>query len=319
MRGPLHGPSSCSDSWKAWHATQSAEARGRGSRAEETHMKGMQILGGSLVTATVLVALGCSDRDSGRMPTDPALEASATEASFDRGRGHGDDGSGSRFRLFGNARMTRDPENGSNVVLEVTTTPSFEGAGAARDLHRVKIWQLDHQLNFHRAFVAPHTCGGGSPRIALLIDANGDGKFRQAPNGPDFAAAGHVRPPFAGCETSTPTGRRDGPSPSTLLWRFEDLTDEQIRWEVLPSNAIPGVTIGPIGGAGAVNWDALEAAISNALPNHRVVRGIFVEDFTPTPGTAYYDLITIFDLTLGTRGQATPERGKNDKDSDSEN
>jgi hypothetical protein len=283
-------------------------------------MKGTQAIGTvSVLTATVLVALGCNDRDSGRTPTDPALETRNAQPSFDRDGGRGDDGSGSRFRLFGNARMTRDPENGSNVVLEVTTTPSFEGAGAVRDLHRVQLWQLDHQLNFHRAFVAPKTCGGGSPRISLLIDANGDGKFQQAPNGPDFAASGHVRPPFAGCETSAPTGQRKGPSPSTLVWRFEDLTDEQIRWEVLPSTAIPGVQIGPIGGAGAVNWDGLEAAISMAFPNHRVLRGIFVEDFTPTPGTAYYDLITIFDLTLGTRGQTTPERGKDDKDSDSEN
>jgi hypothetical protein len=94
-----------------------------------------------------------------------------------------------------------------------------------------------------------------------------------------------------------------------LLWRFEDLTDELIRWEVLPSNAVTP-PIGPIGGAGAVNWDALEAAVSAAFPDHQVLRGIFLEDFNPTPGVAYYDLITIFDLTLGTEGQATPRRAE---------
>ena len=217
---------------------------------------------------------------------------------------------GSTFKLFGDARLTRDPENPTNIVLRIVNDGGTP-AGAYRDLHHVKIWQLDHQLNFKWAFVAPHSCGGGSPRIILLIDANGDGKFEQFPNGPDFAAAGHVRPPYAGCETSVPTPS-NGPSLSTLLWRFEDLTDELIRWEVLPSNAITPA-IGPIGGAGAVNWDALEAAISAAFPDHRVMRGTFLEDFNPTPGVAYYDLITIFDLTLGTEGQVTPLRSQRDE------
>src|SRR4051812_8461287 len=215
---------------------------------------------------------------------------------------------GPRFKLFGNAALTADPENPTNVVLRIVNDGGTP-AGAYRDLRNVKIWQLDHQLNFKWAFVAPHSCGGGSPRIILLIDANGDGKFEQFPNGPDFAAAGHVRPTYAGCEASTPTPA-DGPAPSTLLWRFEDLTDELIRWEVLPSNAVTP-PIGPIGGAGALNWDALEAAVSAAFPDHQVLRGIFLEDFNPTPGVAYYDLITIFDLTLGSEGQVTPRSAEN--------
>ena len=218
--------------------------------------------------------------------------------------------SGATFKLFGNAALTKDPENPTNVVLRIVNDGGTP-AGAFRDLSHVRIWQLDHQLSFKRAFVAPHSCGGGSPRIILLIDANGDGKFEQFPNGPDFAAAGHVRPPYAGCESSAPTPS-DGPSHSTLLWREEDLTDEQIRWEVLPSNAVTP-PIGPIGGAGAVNWDALEAAISAAFPDHQVLQGIFLEDFNPSPGTAYYDLITIFDLTLGSEGQASPEKGDGGK------
>lgn len=283
-------------------------------------MKATQTIGPLLVLpVTIWLAVACNDR-GGRMPTDPALEVRSAGGALSlngNDRGRGDDGSGSQFKLFGNARMTRDPENRSNVVLEVTSTADFAGAGAFRDLRRVQLWQLDHQLNFHRAFVAPHTCGGGSPRIALLIDADGNGRFEQAPAGPDFAAHGHVRAPFAGCEASAPTGSAEGPSASTLVWRFEDLTDEQIRWEVTPSTAIPGFQIGPIGGAGAVHWDALEAIVSTAFPKHRVLRGIFLEDFSPTPGQAYYDLITIFDLTLGTKGQRQPER--DDDDDDTEN
>jgi hypothetical protein len=267
-----------------------------------------------VLTATVLVALGCNDRDSGRMPTDPALDAGSAQASSDRDGGRGNDGSGSRFKMFGNARMTRDPENRSNVVLEFRAPVS----GAIRDL-RVKIWQLDHQINVKWAFVA-RSCGGGSPRISLFVDANGDGKFQQAPAGPDFVAHGHFNPPlFAACETSAPTGASDGPSMSTLRWRFEDFTDELVRWEITPATAIPGRPVGPIGGAGAVNWDGLEQIIAMALPNHRVIRGMLVDDAGPPNGIAYFDLLTIFDLTLGTRGQTTPERGNNDKDSDSEN
>jgi hypothetical protein len=218
---------------------------------------------------------------------------------------------GSEFKLFGNAEMVRDPENRENIVLKVTSTPDFAAAGAFRDFRNLKIWQLDHQLNFKYAFVAPHTCGGGSPRIQLLIDANGNGKFDTDEG--DFVAHGHVRPPFAGCETSKPTGSPDGPSLSTLLWRFEDLTDELPRWEVTGNNPFG---FPPIGGAGGPNWDALEAAVSTLFPRHQVLRAIFLEDFSPIPGTAYYDLITIFDLTLGTKGQenASNSRQRDDRD-----
>ena len=211
---------------------------------------------------------------------------------------------GSDFKLFGNAEMVADPENPQNIVLRVVSDGGTP-VGAYRELRHVKIWHLDHQLSFKRAFVLPHTCAGGSPRIILFIDANGDGKFEQLPRGPDFTAAGHVRPPWAACETSAPTPSSDAPSPSTLLWRFEDLTDELPRWELLPSTAT-NPPIGPIGGLGTANWDTLEAAISAAFPDHQVIRALFLEDFNPSPpGTSYYDLLTVLELTLGTKGQET--------------
>lgn len=94
----------------------------------------------------------------------------------------GNDGSGSNFKVFGDADVTRDPENPANHVLKVNNDGGTP-AGAYRKLNNVQVWELDHQLNFHRAFVAPHTCGGGSPRVILLIDANGDGEFRLRPMG----------------------------------------------------------------------------------------------------------------------------------------
>jgi hypothetical protein len=252
------------------------------------------------LTAFLLpLLLSCDDRRS------PA----PTEANLDQTQKTENMGEGNRWQTFGTgtAEITRDPENGANIVLQVTIAPG-QFAGVVRDLRRVKIWQLDHQLNFHHAFVAPKTCGGGSPRMQVAIDAEGDGDF-------DFNAHGHVRPGlnngFTNCATATPAGNRHTPSLSTLQWEFEDLTDNQLRWEVTPATAVPGFTIGPAGGANTANWDALEAAISTALPNHQVLRLVLVED--AGVGTTYYDLISGFDLTLGTEGQWQPERrGAND-------
>jgi hypothetical protein len=251
----------------------------------------------TISTAILLPMLFSCDSKNGSAPTE-------TDTSFDEARRAENFGSGSRWRPFGtgDAEVTRDPENPTNVVLRLTTAAG-QFAGVARDLRRVQVWQLDHQLNFHRAFVSPHTCGAGAPRMQLDIDSDGDGDY-------DFTAHGHVRPPFAACETNVPTPNTEGGStPSTLVWRFEDLTDEQVRWEVTPANVIPGVIIGPIGGAGALPWDAFETAISTALPRHQVLQVSLVED--ATPGTTYYDLVTGFDLTLGTQGQWQHERSDN--------
>jgi hypothetical protein len=243
------------------------------------------------ITAAALVGtlLACDDKSS--TPTETP--------SFDQGNRSENLGSGNRFKLIGNAEITRDPENATNVVLKVESDGNTP-VGAGRDLRRVQLWQLDHQLNFHRAFVSPHSCGGGSPRIVLLIDADGDGDR-------DFSANGHVRPglnnSFAGCESTTPTGADDGPSVSTLVWRFEDVTDEQTRWEIT-GGTVPGFPAFP-----GATWDQLEALVHAAFPNHRVLHGRLIEDFNNTgPGVSYYDLITIFDLTLGTQGQWQPER-----------
>lgn len=256
------------------------------------------------VPAIILAAAGCSDRTPDRTPT--GLSSVGVPAEVAADRSFENEGSGSNFKIFGDADLTRDPENPSNVVLRVVNDGGTP-AGAYRKLHNVQLWQLDHQLNFKYAFVGPHTCAGGSPRIILLIDADGNRKFETAPEGPDFALNGQVHPPFAGCETSVITPSNGGASLSTLLWRFEDLTDELTRWEITPGGAtstIPGFPPYP-----GPNWDVAEQVVSAAFPNHRVLEAIFLEDYNPTPGTAYYDLITAYDLTLGTRGQVGPERG----------
>lgn len=266
-------------------------------------MKVTDVLGTLVaVPAIILAAGGCSDRTPDRTPTG----LSAADVGVTADRSFENEGSGSNFKIFGDADLTRDPENPTNVVLRVVNDGGTP-AGAYRKLHNVQLWQLDHQLNFKYAFAVPHSCGGGSPRIILLIDADGNGKFETAPNGPDFALNGHVHPPFAGCETSVPLSNNGGAAPSALVWRFEDLTDELTRWEITGAalSTVPGFPVYP-----GPNWDLTEQVVSSAFPNHRVLEAIFLEDFNNTPpGIAYYDLITVLDLTLGTRGQVAPEKG----------
>jgi hypothetical protein len=154
--------------------------------------------------------------------------------------------------------------------------------------------------------------------MILLIDADGNGKFETLPEGRDFALNGHVNPPTTtGCPTSVPTPNDGGPAPSTLIWRWDDFTDEGNRWEFTGIALSTFPTLPQVGFPYAM-WDAVEAAVSAVFPNHKVHEGRFIEDFNNGPaGTAYYDLITIHDLTLGTRGQAHPE--KKDKDDNDDN
>lgn len=198
-------------------------------------------------------------------------------------------GLGHKFQLFGVMVKDTDPQNatggsgaqgggvGGNEVISATMT-STSYALAYRDLGSgIKITALKNQLGLKYYFVAPRTCGGGSPRITLLVDTNGDGLS-------DFAAHGHVGlPAYMNCPMN--------------MWMYEDLTDAGLRWEITPGGAVPSLPSYPF-----VSWDTLEAAISAAFPNHRILAGFLVEDscsFMPsTCGKAYYDLVTIENRTL---------------------
>lgn len=251
------------------------------------------------VLALGSITAGCNDKAGNPTPTGVSAlgvpNGLAADQSFDN------QGSGSNFKIYGDADLARDPENPTNVVLKMG---SLTG-GVYRNLHNVQLWQLDHQLSLKYAFEFPRTCFPGGNRITLLIDADGNGKYEPAPNGPDFTAVGLVNPPaFGGCPTSVVTPSDGGPSPSTLPWRFEDFTDELPRWEITPG-AVPGSETLPFD----LTWDVLEQLISTAFPNHRVLEYVFEDSSGQIPGAAYYDLITVLDLTLGTRGQLQPERG----------
>jgi hypothetical protein len=198
-------------------------------------------------------------------------------------------GLGHKFELFGVMMQDTDPENsvgnpgasgggvGGNETISATTTPTTVALAFRRTTPGIKITAFTNQLGFKYYFAAPRTCGGGSPRITLLIDSDGDGDT-------DFAAHGHVNPPvYAACVTNK--------------WKYEDLTDDLPRWEVTPGGAVPGLPAFPY-----IPWKTFAAAVTTAFPNHKVTAGFLVDDscsFSPlTCGKAYYDLLTIENRTL---------------------
>lgn len=185
------------------------------------------------------------------------------------------------FLLFGTAEDDLDPENAANEVLSIVNPTDFTFGLAFRDL-RVKIDTLDNQLQF-KYFYPSRTCGGGAPRISLRIDSDGDGR-------PNFTAHGHVNP--GGNFTDCPMGE----------WRFEDLTDDQERWEVTPGGALGAGVCAPIGGATDCTWSQLETAVATTFPNHQVLWGILVEDsgsfFGAAAGLGFYDNVTIGNGTI---------------------
>lgn len=205
-------------------------------------------------------------------------------------------GLGHKFELLGVMVRDTDPENsagnsgasgggvGGNEGISATMTATSIALALRNTPSGVKIGAFTNQLGFKYFFVG-RSCGGGSPRLSLLVDTNGDGQFVQ---GTDFAAHGHVNAPtFAGCPPN--------------MWKYEDLTDKLKRWEVTPATAVTP-PCGPIGGVTTCTWDELKTRITAQYPNHKILAGFLVEDscsfFALACGKAHYDLLTIENRTL---------------------
>jgi hypothetical protein len=197
----------------------------------------------------------------------------------------GDDGGG--FLLGGAAQHAQDPENPANDVIKIDTTspaPECNPAlaqncifGTVSRTLNIKIGQLDNMLEFKAYFQSPRVgCGGGSPRIQLAIDLDGDG----VSNG---NAHGNFGPlPFGGgCQP-----------PNT--WDYQDLTDAAPRWDVTQLIA-PGELVLPPGtNSNLVPWPLLEMLVST-FSDHLVCSAALVDDsgwFPPAEGPAYYDLFS---------------------------
>ena len=186
-------------------------------------------------------------------------------------------GMGHKFQLFGVFADDQDPENVTNDVISgVTTTAYPAGAGTVvRNLPPgIKITALTNQLQL-KYFFPSRNCGGGSPRIQLAIDRNGDGVF----DGNAFGYVGH-----GGFGTGCVTGE----------WDFVDMTDNvPFRWDLTQL------------GLGYHSWPTAVTALTTTYPNHKVLSGSLVDDScsfsAPSCGQAYYDLLTIENRSLENR------------------
>lgn len=185
-------------------------------------------------------------------------------------------GLGHKFELLFAMQDDQDPQNVTNDVISVLTTPAYPaGIGVAfrNTPPGFKIAALDHQINLKYYFpTPPRTCSGGSPRVQVAVDRDGNGSF----DGNAFGYVGHA--PFGtGCITGE--------------WDIIDMTDNIGRWD-----------LSQFGGGMTMTWDAAEAFITATFPNHRVVSGSLVDDscsFAVTScGQAYYDLFTYENRTL---------------------
>jgi len=194
-------------------------------------------------------------------------------------------GLGHKFELLFAMTDDKDPQNVTNDVISVLTTMSYPaGIGVAlRNLPPgIKISALTNQLQLKYLFPM-RSCGGGSPRIQLAIDTDGDGSS----NGNAFGYVGHGA--FGtGCITGA--------------WDFVDMTDPvPFRWDLTQF------------GLGYHNWQSAVVAMTTGFPNHQVLTGSLVDDSCSFAGTAcgqaYYDLLTIENRTLE-NDQDTVKNGK---------
>src|SRR5579872_1971965 len=208
----------------------------------------------------------------------------------------GGPGSPEGFLLSGTAQNAQDPQNPSNDVIKIDTTPlpgtctapSYLNCtyGTVSRVVNAKIDQLRNMLEF-KSYFQDRSCGGGSPRIQLSIDLNGDGT-------PDANIFGYTFP-SSGCPPNT--------------WTYHDLTDALPRWDLSQVataglGTLPPLTCPPLPGtlcpfqtdSGYVPWSVMAYVIDTTFPLHQVCSAALVDDSSWMPaaaGVAYYDVISL--------------------------
>jgi hypothetical protein len=201
----------------------------------------------------------------------------------------GDDGGRDGWLLGGTAQLAQDPENPANDVIVIRTdiAPFF---GTVSRTVNVKADKLDNMLewkSWYDTLGTTKTCIGGSPRLQLAVDLDGNGQ----PNGNIFLDTGF-------------NGSGSPCAPNT--WLYEDSTggDGQFGLGPFPStgfaqpNEEAECAASQLGGPGVpgagVTWSTCEAFLAT-FPLHLVCTVALVDDtfFIPgMTGTAYYDIIS---------------------------
>lgn len=175
-----------------------------------------------------------------------------------------------KFTLDGTATIEQDPEGVRpvNHVVRIDTSDDELAGSAGRPLD-TQADDLDGALSLDY-YIESGDCGGGSPRISLSVDNDGDGVH-------DGWLHGHVDPQSTGCPAAAGA------------WDSADLTDGVARWETAQLGlGLPFV----------VSWSDVEA---NLDPDHTILFGMLVDDSwwkASAAGVAYYDNVEIGDSTL---------------------
>lgn len=181
---------------------------------------------------------------------------------------------GQQFILFGGATDALDPENSTNQTILFDTTGDAR-PGVRREINPgTTVEMLDNQVQVKYFFV-DRTCVGGSPRIQLGIDTDGDGQF-------DGNAFGYLGDQAfgGGCASGT--------------WVFEDMTNAAPKWDLTQ-----------FGGSFTNTWEEMELFFQTNFPQHQVVNGVLVDDscgFAPTAcGKVYFDNVVIGNRSINDR------------------
>lgn len=183
---------------------------------------------------------------------------------------------GQQFILFGGATDALDPGNATNEAILFDTTGDAR-PGVFRKINPgTTIGMLRNQVQVKYFFVE-RTCAGGSPRIQLGIDRDGDGQF----DGNAFGYLGNKA--FGGdCVPGT--------------WVFEDMTNAAPKWE-----------LSQFGGGGTMyTWDEMVAFLQITFPQHKVVNGVLVDDSCgfalTTCGKVFFDNVVIGNRSINDHG-----------------
>jgi hypothetical protein len=218
--------------------------------------------------------------------SDPATTESASDNPPHMPRG-------SVYKLFGTAQNGVDPQNPFNDVISFDTRNGAI-AGALRILgDHVQVKMLTNQIELKYYFASPRTCGGGSPRIQLAIDGDGDGDFKQSPGSSDQNAFGYLGDkPFGGACAMD-------------MWVHEDMTDLAPKWDLsqwVATGKVPACDM-------TCTWQEVVTYFQTFWPNHRVLNAVLVDDsssfFATDGGCAYFDLVNTGARTYTNREDAS--------------
>jgi len=185
---------------------------------------------------------------------------------------------GSVYKLFGSAINGLDPQNSFNEVISFDTSGQIAGALRLLGDH-VKVRMLTNQIELNYYFLHP-TCLGGSPRIQLAIDGDGDGDFKQTQ-----ASAGQLASPDQNAFGYL-GDKAFGGGCAAGAWLHEDMTDTAPKWDLsqwVGTGKPPACDM-------TCTWQEVVTYFQTEWPNHRVLNANLVDD-AEEGNCDYFDLV----------------------------